>query len=347
MNQHARRRCVALTLVAGAVPLMLWGCGGTPPAPSEPVGIPEATIEEHPAVEEWTSVPLPDGTVFYARYGKPGGVRIRRGPSGARGVLEESVAAAPGPIATPPAAVAPPAPLPAEHLTAQVRQILVEELAALPEAPRYRVEITRPDPATPRDTLAARPRWTEVPAPSTPAEPSPVASTPAPDTLAMCAAPFRDTPVPPPEVAIDTLRPVLPAGPMEVREAFTSEGLFATQLLLFESGGSDVLPVSQQILEVVAGVLRKFPGARLRVEGYTDDRGRAEANLELSRRRAEAVRDFLVDACGLEAERVEAVGYGEGSPVMEGSSPTALAVNRRVQLRVLNPDALRRPAGVR
>ncbi len=142
-------------------------------------------------------------------------------------------------------------------------------------------------------------------------------------------------------------RAELPPEPRTIREAFASDGLFTTQLLLFETGESELLPISLDILRVVAGVLREFPEARVRVEGYTDPRGSAEANLDLSRRRAEAVRDFLAGEGGLGPERVEAVGYGEERPLTGGTTPTALALNRRVQIRVLNPEALRRSVETR
>ena len=56
---------------------------------------------------------------------------------------------------------------------------------------------------------------------------------------------------------------------------------------------------------------------------------------------------FSQGKAGSGSERVEAVGYGEERPLTGGTTPTALALNRRVQIRVLNPEALRRSVETR
>ncbi len=127
-----------------------------------------------------------------------------------------------------------------------------------------------------------------------------------------------------------------------VRRAFLNEGLLRAHFVLFNTGSADLLPYSQRALLVVAKVLEEFPGARIRVEGYADPRGGEAYNLALSKRRAESVRDFLVGEGGLDPSRLEAEGYGETHLVSTGTSPTELALNRRVEFRVLNPEALHR-----
>jgi OOP family OmpA-OmpF porin len=117
-------------------------------------------------------------------------------------------------------------------------------------------------------------------------------------------------------------------------------GLLRTNLILFETGKTTLLPISRETLLTIAGVLAGFPEARIEVAGYTDSRGSAEMNQELSERRAEAVRAFLVGEGGLDPGRVTARGYGESGPVASNATDTGRALNRRVEFRVLNPEAL-------
>ena len=73
--------------------------------------------------------------------------------------------------------------------------------------------------------------------------------------------------------------------------------------------------------------------ARILFEGHTDDEGQAEANLALSRRRAEAVRAALVDG-GVAGTRMQAAGRGESDPVADNDSAEGRARNRRVEIIV-------------
>ncbi len=68
---------------------------------------------------------------------------------------------------------------------------------------------------------------------------------------------------------------------------------------------------------------------KVRVEGHTDASGPEDFNMKLSQRRAEAVRDYLVDK-GIAADRLEAVGYGETKPIAGNPGPEALAHSRAV-----------------
>ena len=73
------------------------------------------------------------------------------------------------------------------------------------------------------------------------------------------------------------------------------------------------------------------PESIVTIEGHTDASGSAAYNLELSRVRARAVRDYLVQRHGIDAARLKTVGYGKDRPI-EDSDPHA-AINRRVQFR--------------
>jgi len=70
------------------------------------------------------------------------------------------------------------------------------------------------------------------------------------------------------------------------------------------------------------------------VEGHTDNTGKAAYNQLLSQRRAEAVRDIIINKMGIAADRVTAKGYGESQPAADNSSREGRLKNRRVLARV-------------
>ena len=100
----------------------------------------------------------------------------------------------------------------------------------------------------------------------------------------------------------------------------------------FAFGSADILPAARIQLDALAQGIKLLPAQRIvTVEGHTDAVGDDGYNLQLSRARAQAVRDYLVQQHGIESARLRTVGHGEGRP-LEGSDPGA-AVNRRVQFR--------------
>jgi outer membrane protein OmpA-like peptidoglycan-associated protein len=104
--------------------------------------------------------------------------------------------------------------------------------------------------------------------------------------------------------------------------------------VLFVTGKADLLPIARESLEKVAEVLQQQdPNKKIVVEGHTDSVGTEANNLTLSQRRADAVRAFLVSR-GVEANRISAVGKGEGFPVADNKSPEGRANNRRVEIVV-------------
>jgi uncharacterized protein (TIGR03382 family) len=101
--------------------------------------------------------------------------------------------------------------------------------------------------------------------------------------------------------------------------------------VFFANGKATILPTSFPLLRQVAQVMKANPQLELiRVEGYTDDKGEDGANLVLSRSRAEAVRDRLIME-GIEASRLEAVGYGEAKPIASNKTNKGREQNRRVE----------------
>lgn len=99
--------------------------------------------------------------------------------------------------------------------------------------------------------------------------------------------------------------------------------------LLFEVGRATLYRDSQGLIDHLAQVLARCPGASLEIAGHTDDEGPAEASRDLSRRRAEAVAEAL-RAAGVEPRRLVAVGYGAARPLVPNDSAANKARNRRI-----------------
>lgn len=103
--------------------------------------------------------------------------------------------------------------------------------------------------------------------------------------------------------------------------------------VLFTSGQSTLLSTAREKLNQVAIALKESSDQTILVEGFTDSRGSATLNENLSQRRAQAVRDYLVSQ-GIPAERVRATGRGPSNPIADNASAEGRANNRRVEIVV-------------
>jgi outer membrane protein OmpA-like peptidoglycan-associated protein len=109
--------------------------------------------------------------------------------------------------------------------------------------------------------------------------------------------------------------------------------------VLFASAKSELLPAAQAKLSQVADALTQGdPDSKIRVEGHTDSQGAATFNQELSQRRADAVRTYLVSR-GIAGDRVTAEGFGPSRPVASNDNAEGRADNRRVEIVVEPPAA--------
>jgi outer membrane protein OmpA-like peptidoglycan-associated protein len=108
--------------------------------------------------------------------------------------------------------------------------------------------------------------------------------------------------------------------------------------VLFRTGKSELLPDAESRLDRVATALtNSMPNSKIVIEGYTDARGSKELNLDLSARRAEAVRGYLVSQ-GVAEDRISAKGLGFANPVAPNKTASGRAENRRVEI-VVQPAA--------
>lgn len=117
---------------------------------------------------------------------------------------------------------------------------------------------------------------------------------------------------------------------VETREEDNST---AFKNVLFATGSAELVAASTREIDGLAKVLLGRPDLSVTIAGHTDNVGGQAANLDLSERRAAAVRDYLVES-GVDAGRISTVGYGEDRPVETNETPAGRAANRRTTFRL-------------
>ncbi|MCS6797993.1 MAG: OmpA family protein [Myxococcota bacterium] len=106
----------------------------------------------------------------------------------------------------------------------------------------------------------------------------------------------------------------------------------------FATDSDEILPDSHPLMEEIADVMIRNPNLRrIEIQGHTDNTGRPEHNMDLSQRRAESVRRWLIEH-GVDGTRLEARGYGPTRPLVPNITPANRARNRRVQFVILERE---------
>jgi OOP family OmpA-OmpF porin len=107
--------------------------------------------------------------------------------------------------------------------------------------------------------------------------------------------------------------------------------------IVFASNRAEIARVSGASLDRLVTVARSCADLKVEIQGHTDGTGRRSANLALSRERADAVKNYLVER-GLSADRLTAVGFGPDRPVASNRTGNGRAKNRRIEFRVLRGE---------
>jgi outer membrane protein OmpA-like peptidoglycan-associated protein len=126
----------------------------------------------------------------------------------------------------------------------------------------------------------------------------------------------------------------------DAEKQLLSTGLLLLDAVYFESGKAEVSMNSESYLSIIGKMLLKYPKLLIEVSGHTDNIGNITSNMNLSKARAEAVRFFLIKISPELINRVTSQGYGPSHPKASNTSAAGRKVNRRVELQVLNKDAL-------
>ncbi len=125
-------------------------------------------------------------------------------------------------------------------------------------------------------------------------------------------------------------------GPQQATVTVTDTRILISERIYFDFDTDTIRSVSMPLLDQVAAVMAEIPAnKKVRVEGYTDDQGDDQYNLDLSYRRARAVVQYLAGR-GVPRNRLEFVGYGEANPVAPSDSPEGRALNRRVEFTIMD-----------
>jgi outer membrane protein OmpA-like peptidoglycan-associated protein len=122
------------------------------------------------------------------------------------------------------------------------------------------------------------------------------------------------------------------AGLPDMRNKLLTEGKLVTYGIYFDSGAAIVKPESYGTLKEIAAVLQENPGVHVKIIGHTDSDGNDAANLDLSKRRAIAVKSSLSKDFSIDGSRIETDGEGETEPIYSNSTTEGKAGNRRVEI---------------
>ena len=108
--------------------------------------------------------------------------------------------------------------------------------------------------------------------------------------------------------------------------------IITTLRLNFDFNKAKVKKIYYPEIEKLAQTLKANPNLKIEIDGYTDNVGSEKYNLELSKKRAQAVKDILVKVYKINPNRIVVKGYGEKYPLVPNTTPTNRALNRRVEI---------------
>lgn len=136
-------------------------------------------------------------------------------------------------------------------------------------------------------------------------------------------------------LAINLRQPAQPVAPLRCRDLL--QRALSVGRIEFDGGRAEVSPHSFGPLDRVAATFERCRETTIEVGAHTDSDGSTDQNLELSRARADAIVEYLVDA-GVKRERLAAVGYGEANPIADNDTAEGKAANRRIEFVLQVPE---------
>ncbi len=137
--------------------------------------------------------------------------------------------------------------------------------------------------------------------------------------------------------ARDAMDKLSVAAALAVKEEPRGTVITLPATVVFQSAKWDLLPTARDKLDKVAEALKNQSDRKIVVESHTDSQGTEASNVDLSQRRAQAVRDYLVSR-GVANDRISGAGLGQSRPVADNRSPEGRASNRRIEIIVQPPE---------
>jgi len=147
--------------------------------------------------------------------------------------------------------------------------------------------------------------------------------------LTPCEKPAPPPPPPPPPPSPPPPPPPPPAPPPKVIDKMTLQ-------VLFDFDKATLTEADLKELQKAVAFVKKYPGAKIRLDGYTDSIGTDAYNIKLSERRATAVMNYLIKEAGVDSSKITAVGHGKADPVADNKTAEGRAKNRRVEVSILS-----------
>lgn len=203
-------------------------------------------------------------------------------------------------------------------------------------------------PETPPETVVptvSAPAATPLPTPAPPPEPIVAA----PLTTPVTSTPPEPTKVEAPTTNSNFFEKTLPSGYaiksvkdgfeskliafIESTEAINKDLWFTMDGITFDTNEATIKSESTSQIDDITEVLKAYPKVKIKIGGYTDNTGKANANKTLSDNRANAVKKALISK-GTEADRIDAEGYGSEHPVANNDTPEGRQQNRRIAVTV-------------
>ncbi len=137
---------------------------------------------------------------------------------------------------------------------------------------------------------------------------------------------------PPPPPPAEEIKKAPEAAPV-VEQTIIEKGR-VTMNVEFDTGKAVVKPAYYKEIEGVAAVMKKYPDLKIVVEGHTDNVGGEKYNLNLSQKRAEAIKAVMVKNFQIESNRITAKGFGYSNPIADNKTKAGRQSNRRVEAAV-------------
>ncbi len=119
-------------------------------------------------------------------------------------------------------------------------------------------------------------------------------------------------------------------------------GMLHLEGIQFKSGSAEIDPKTYGVLDEAGEILVKWKELEVEIGGHTDSQGSEKFNLDLSEKRANSVRDYILNKFSdINPDNITAAGYGESKPIAPNDTAEGRKTNRRVEFRVLNQGVLK------